>query len=375
MNNFPSVFRHKKIWGGIVAGVTAAALLVYQIAFAANTHSLDIERSANQYATFADQDVFPTGDITVEMWVKPGSYASEDYTNIFGKGDLLSDGSGAIVFQNNDGITRLRSNLQNDPSGSSGYVNSVSSTDFDSYLGQWVHVAMTWRAGSGNFIKLYVNGIEESSYTTQTNSGATAIYNSTSGGVVGGMRYNSNVGSFDGQIDDVRVWNVVRTQAEIAGSMNVELSGNTPGLVYYWKLNNTVDDETSNNNDLTLVNGASFVADPAYAIQEQPKSPTGLQVSPIFSAIYNPGMPAANAAYYRLQISTYNSETAWANPYWDSGKQALPSPLAPGQRSSAITSLAVLAPGQTYFWRIRFWDESNRAGRWSTTTPIFMVGN
>ena len=40
---------------------------------------------------------------------------------------------------------------------------------------------------------------------------------------------------FVGFIDEVRIWNVARTEAEIRADMNTELTGNEPGLVAYWK--------------------------------------------------------------------------------------------------------------------------------------------
>lgn len=42
---------------------------------------------------------------------------------------------------------------------------------------------------------------------------------------------------FNGEIDDFRIWNVVRTSAEIADNMNQELSGNEPGLLAYYSFN------------------------------------------------------------------------------------------------------------------------------------------
>jgi hypothetical protein len=42
--------------------------------------------------------------------------------------------------------------------------------------------------------------------------------------------------SFHGLIDEVRVWNVARTEAEIRDGMNRILRGDEPGLVGYWRL-------------------------------------------------------------------------------------------------------------------------------------------
>ncbi len=64
--------------------------------------------------------------------------------------------------------------------------------------------------------------------------------------------------SLDGRIDDVRVFNRALSAGEIAANFNKELDGNESGLVGYWRLNNSLLDETSGNNDLTNNNSATF---------------------------------------------------------------------------------------------------------------------
>src|SRR4029079_16814042 len=44
-------------------------------------------------------------------------------------------------------------------------------------------------------------------------------------------------GLFQGALDEVRVWNVARTAAEIVSSINASLSTPTTGLVARWGLN------------------------------------------------------------------------------------------------------------------------------------------
>ncbi|MFM6051751.1 MAG: LamG-like jellyroll fold domain-containing protein, partial [Sphaerospermopsis kisseleviana] len=62
---------------------------------------------------------------------------------------------------------------------------------------------------------------------------------------------------FQGSIDDVRIWNKARNQAEIQANLNKELTGAESGLVGYWNFNSikgsTVDDLTSNQNDGTII--------------------------------------------------------------------------------------------------------------------------
>jgi len=58
---------------------------------------------------------------------------------------------------------------------------------------------------------------------------------------------------FEGDMAEVRVWNVVRTQEEIATHF-YSVDPKTPGLVGYWKMDdntspNIVKDATGNGND------------------------------------------------------------------------------------------------------------------------------
>ena len=80
----------------------------------------------------------------------------------------------------------------------------------------------------------------------------------TIGQVSGGLFYT-------GVVDEVRIWNVVRTQTEIQNNMNIELTGTEPGLVAYYSFNQgiaggnnageiTLNDNSSNGNNGTLNN-------------------------------------------------------------------------------------------------------------------------
>jgi len=102
----------------------------------------------------------------------------------------------------------------------------------------WTHAAMTW---DGNAWKLFVNGVEETitvpnllptprpvprADSIQHFSIASAL-NST--GVAAGF--------FQGAIDEVRVWNVARTPAEILALKDTPITGAVPGLLASYALN------------------------------------------------------------------------------------------------------------------------------------------
>jgi hypothetical protein len=54
-------------------------------------------------------------------------------------------------------------------------------------------------------------------------------------------------------VAELRLWNVVRTQAQIAGNMKRSLVGNEAGLTAYYTFKNTTKDLTGHGNDGILM--------------------------------------------------------------------------------------------------------------------------
>jgi hypothetical protein len=58
-----------------------------------------------------------------------------------------------------------------------------------------------------------------------------------------GARGSADPGAFDGWIDEVRIWDRVRSQAEIQADMHFLLVGREPGLVAYWRFDEAAGTE------------------------------------------------------------------------------------------------------------------------------------
>ena len=94
--------------------------------------------------------------------------------------------------------------------------------------GTWYHVAVTFNAATGA-MNLYKNGVVVSSATAPAYTETVQEL----GRFIGTFYFN-------GAIDEVRVWNLVRTPAEIAASANCQLNGQETGLIAYYNFNEGV---------------------------------------------------------------------------------------------------------------------------------------
>ena len=95
----------------------------------------------------------------------------------------------------------------------------------------WQHIAFVYE-GSSNFVKIYVNGelvLNESTPNLKLKT------DQDKGVYVGASIWEQILEPFKGKIDEVRAWNIARTQDEIKANMNKTLTGNESGLIGYWK--------------------------------------------------------------------------------------------------------------------------------------------
>ena len=129
----------------------------------------------------------------------------------------------------------------------------------------WHHAVGTYDSATG-VSSVYVDGV-------LVNSGTNASYGLLSNNTTLRLTFGCDDAGlspvnpdrqFRGQISDIRIWNVVRSAAEIAANYQQRLTGNETGLVGYWKLNHgygtgwatysSALDSTSNRAHGTLIN-------------------------------------------------------------------------------------------------------------------------
>ncbi len=119
-------------------------------------------------------------------------------------------------------------------------------------IDQWQHIAVVY--GADKHIKFYKNGTEYL-YSGQSTIGSTKLPFH-----IGRSAWNPK-NCFQGFITEVRVWDSARTAAEIQNNMHCRLTGNEPGLVGYWPLNEgqgTTGTDRSNQGHDGTINGATW---------------------------------------------------------------------------------------------------------------------
>ncbi len=136
-----------------------------------------------------------------------------------------------------------------------GVVNGRLESALPSSYG-WHHVAGVYDF-EGQTIKLYQDGAEVAGHAA---SGRIALsYTACNLGI--GTSWPGAVpgDNWFGILDEVRIWNVARSQSDIQEGMNRQLSGGDSGLVAYWAFDEgsgtTTYDCTQNANDGTLSKG------------------------------------------------------------------------------------------------------------------------
>jgi len=124
---------------------------------------------------------------------------------------------------------------------------------------------------AGNVARLFVNGVEVAQKSQSKDMPNTAA-------VVRFGRHGYSANYFDGEIDEVRIWNYARSAGQLSGDMNHELSGTESGLIGYWSFNEgsgqVAQDGTTNASHGRLgTTTGSDAGDPAWVNSTVPFGP------------------------------------------------------------------------------------------------------
>ncbi len=181
---------------------------------------------------------------TVEAWIKA------DYVS--GQAVLTDWGTFATGARFTTGLIDGKLRVEVSGSGQTGPTVVADST--------WHHIAVSYNStASTNKFTTYIDGVLEQNFDLLT-----AVNTGSSVDMRIGVRVDG-VNSFKGVIDEVRVWNYVRSATEILDNKDSEFCGSITGLTAYHKLNHgiasganstvtTSTDDSGNSNDGDLLN-------------------------------------------------------------------------------------------------------------------------
>ena len=121
-------------------------------------------------------------------------------------------------------------------------------------LNTWTHLAGVW---NGSVLTVYINGVLDGTATV-----AGGAFNVTTNPVRIGASLTSE--SWDGKLDDVRIWSTARTVTEISTSIKGCLPGTTPGLLALYNFEEgagtSLTDRTGNGYNGVLVSSPAWTA-------------------------------------------------------------------------------------------------------------------
>jgi hypothetical protein len=123
---------------------------------------------------------------------------------------------------------------------------------------EWVHVAATFESGVGG--KIYINGKQVSTSLISIDNKSLTIGNlSNTRTYIGNYPIDGLDNYFQGKMDEIRVWNVVRTLQDINSNKCGTLSGTETGLLAYYDFNQGVGggDNTAIDSLYDLTSGAN----------------------------------------------------------------------------------------------------------------------
>ena len=221
--------------------VVSIYVLMLLVALGATNNGLEFDGNNDYVNLFNNVKSSIGNSFTVSTWVKIDrtyTAASGDDCRVIHYNGMFSLALGSLPAGQANGVFIW---LYGDDSAMPAKTKSVIQLN----VGEWTHIAATW---DGTTSSLYVNGQLEdfdlrSLYTLPAPNNDLYL----------GIDEDLTTRKLDGSLDEVRIWNVARSQTQIQNNMFTELAGNESGVVAYYKLNEgsgqAVADGTVNNYD------------------------------------------------------------------------------------------------------------------------------
>ena len=244
---------------------------------------------ASGYASIRDTAVLkPVGPFTLEAWVKREAGGSGNPTILDKKTYFLKfDGTGASQ--------RILFGL-----GVKGVAMDTLRSSRLLAVNRWVHIAAVYANGQ---MQLILDGNLDASKTK------TGLDSTTVDSLILGRNVSLSTDYFQGRIDELRIWNVVRDTVQIRSSMVQTVSIPQTGLVGYWRMDDltgpTIADSSGNKNIGKLQGGTSLVSSSIWPVI--PKNITAIYANNGLDSVHWNATISPNVIKYLLVKRSYLS--------------------------------------------------------------------
>ncbi|MBK8680836.1 MAG: T9SS type A sorting domain-containing protein [Chitinophagales bacterium] len=214
--------------------------------------ALSFDGSTGNYADLDDVYNDLAFPLTFEAWVNPADYESP-YSAVFASDNNSSgsyygfyirfDNAGKLIFEIGTG------------SGAGETSRNGRMTTTVVLTNEWTHIAVV--ANSASDVGFYFNGVEQPTTYSDGDGSASSLIHNSNHAAIGRQTTPFDTHNFIGEIDEVRLWDISRTESEIQTNMCKKLSGVESGLIGYWIVDESYSDlslidQSSTGNDGTL---------------------------------------------------------------------------------------------------------------------------
>jgi len=215
---------------------------------------LNFDGNADNYYDLGDNYNTLNFPVTFEAWVYQEGYSL--YTPVFATDSYTSgnyyglyvrfDPTGKLIFEIGNGA------------GAGGAHRRGKITSTTAPLNEWIHIAIV--ANSITDIKFYFNGVLQACVNTDGTATNTSIPHNSNPVNLGRYATVHRSDAFIGKLDEVRLWNIARTETEIRDKMCEKLTATESGLIGYWIVDENTTDPTLEDYSVSNVNGTEIGA-------------------------------------------------------------------------------------------------------------------
>ena len=230
-------------------------------------------------------------DFTIECWIKPYSYGEVPG---YGLG-RIADKSYISLFLVNGYVNYVDACLSVTLKHEDNSQTKIYTDENTIALNTWQHIALVFKAD--DVTGLYIDGAEQAINVISTGSGPVKE-NTFNDLLIGNVSHGA--WTFDGVIDELRIWDHVRTEQEILENRFKELSGDENGFLGYWKMdegNGTILLDGSGQNEGAIEESyyvSGYPLDPLVWINE---SGSAENTSTVFKIFPNPATKKTNCSF------------------------------------------------------------------------------